>query len=322
MCQSKAQGGRRCIRHHTGSRLALSVDRRFTPELDEEIRERLVTRLWREAKQSNMHKAPANPTEVESWMDYTRHLIQTLPMDETYRVYCQKRLDALEAEYLADPSIVTAGHLHVWKYLSGVSEQEVDRGVRQAPLTVALDLDGCLYPFGVMDDWMKARGYEQPAGPQETYSYSDYWGITHEQFFDEMAGAVKAGLLFRYGDPYQDGVALAREAYRQGHHVKIVTARNLPGVEDEARAATVRWLREQKVPFDSIDITHEKEKVAFDMLIDDHPGNVEKVTASGKRAVLLDRPWNRKEGHAGHERAGYSDMIQWLQEPEAGVSLF
>lgn len=322
MCQSKADGGRRCITHDPGSRLALSLSRRTVPDADEPTRLAALSTLHAEARTAGLTQVQAAPSEVEAWLDHTHVALAGADMQHTYRDYCARRLDQVEVEYRRDPSRIDAGRLHTWRHLESVIAADAARQVRERPARVAFDLDGCVYSFDVLRHWMTARGYAVPDTPQDRYSMPAYLGISQEQFFAEMRASVQAGLLFRRGEAYPDGLAAVRAIYQSGHQVVILTARNLPGAEAPCHQATVQWLRETGVPFDELVITHRKEQVDFDVLIDDHPGNVEQVTAAGKRAVLLDRPWNRLEGHPGHERVRYRDVIGEWCVPERGTVLF
>jgi FMN phosphatase YigB (HAD superfamily) len=320
MCEVKASGKPRCLIHHAGTRLALSLTRRLVPELDERDREALAKRLGREARDAEMRHSLADPGDVEAWLDQTRFRFETLPMQESYRVHCLDRLTSLEARHRSGEDPIDAARVYVWRNLAGVCATDVGRVVRDEPMRVAFDLDGVLYPHEVLDHWLLARGYAKVDGASGRYSTALRWGMSQEQFFTEMTDAMRAGLLFRRGQPYPDGADAIRAVHAAGHDVVIVTARNLPGAETEAYAPTLQWLRENDLPFAELHVTHRKTDVPFDLIIDDHPGNVAAARAAGRRAVLLDRAWNRDE--AGPDRGKFSEVLRELCAPPAESVLF
>jgi len=164
-------------------------------------------------------------------------------------------------------------------------------------LTVAVDVDGVLYDFdNAFGLWCVANIGLNPEllKVDHTYRLEDRWGITQEQVLEYMIAGVREGTTFRFGPVYEDCRVPLNEIYGDGHHVMMLTARDLPGVTELCRAHTAHWLEnEAKLPYDELVLSSRKEDHDFDILVDDSPANVRAVQAAGKRAVLLDRPWNR-----------------------------
>lgn len=161
---------------------------------------------------------------------------------------------------------------------------------------VGVDCDGVLYRFGaVMRRWLiehcgiPATQLTEPT----TYSLPAAWGLTDDYLNREMIRAVRAGVLFWTGAPYRDALPALRRIAAAGHHVRIITARALPGIEDVCLDATTTWLRNAGFPFHDVVLSRRKHEVDYDILIDDCPDNVATSRAVGRNAVLLDRPWNR-----------------------------
>jgi hypothetical protein len=75
----------------------------------------------------------------------------------------------------------------------------------------------------------------------------------------------------------------------------------------------MQWLRENGIHPDRVhlaDPTDPQDKLSqhFDLLVDDHPGNVEAALAAGRSAVLLNRPWNLSYTHL--PRAIYPEIAR------------
>ncbi|MGV8847073.1 5' nucleotidase, NT5C type [Tessaracoccus sp.] len=163
-------------------------------------------------------------------------------------------------------------------------------------LIVAVDLDGVTYSFtDALGQWCVTNLGLDPelVKVNNTYGY-ERWGVSQEQVLEYMIAGVREGTMFRVGPVLEDCRAPMNQIFSMGHHVMILTARDLPGVTELCRAHTVHWLdHEAKLPYDELILSSRKEDQKFDILIDDAPQNVRAVLAADKRAVLLDRPWNQ-----------------------------
>lgn len=202
---------------------------------------------------------------------------------------------------------------YAWTHLKDLIEYQDLRGTSEKPLVIAFDLDGCLYNFNsVMREWLASRGWERAAMPEPDQYYTQHaWKIDNKVFQTEMKEALRAGVMFRTGMAMRDGVHTARYLGLLGHTVLINTARNFTGLSIASKSATVQWLRENGVHPDKIhlaDPVKSEDKLAepFDLLIDDHPGNVKAALDAGRSAVLLDRPWNHI--YLDLPRASYAEI--------------
>lgn len=209
---------------------------------------------------------------------------------------------------------VDGATFHSWQHTQDLTKYLSKRNSTPEKLTIAIDLDGCLYDFvGTMRDWLVTRGWDRESMPDPTDYYLHHaWGITNDLLQAEMKAALHAGIMFRKGTPMRDGTHGVRVLGEQGHHLLINSARRLAGAGPLAKRSTLLWLREQGVHPDDIymaDPVHSEDKLkpAFDLLIDDHPGNVLAAISAGRAAVLLDRPWNTS--YTDVPRATYAQII-------------
>ena len=98
--------------------------------------------------------------------------------------------------------------------------------------------------------------------------------------------------------PYKDALVALRKLCNNGHSIHIITARPKENFD-----TTVKWLRSNKISFDSLDIVDSEPKgmigrsLNLDMYIDDFVDNLESMLIFKKRwykgLLLLDRPWNQ-----------------------------
>lgn len=206
---------------------------------------------------------------------------------------------------------------HAWRFTSSLSAYEVNRERHPAPVTVAFDCDGVMYDFnGTLREWLVTRGWDRRHLPDPTvYSLADAWGLADHHLHEEIRLAVEASALWNIGHPLSDGVAAAHYLGTRGHTIIVNTARRIPGLESASRAATMTWLRAHGVHPDGLHLADprkpaDKLSVDFDVLLDDHAANVEVALAHGRRAYLIDRPWNST--NISCPRASFADAIRTI----------
>lgn len=209
---------------------------------------------------------------------------------------------------------VDGATFYAWQHTQDLTTYLAKRNTRDEKLVIAIDLDGCLYDFvGTMREWLVTRGWDRESMPDPTDYYLHHaWGITNDFLQAEMKAALQAGVMFRTGTPMRDGTHGVRVLGEQGHHLLVNSARRLAGAGPLAKRSTMLWLREQGVHPDDIHLadpvrSEDKLKPSFDLLIDDHPGNVRAAIDAGRSAVLLDRPWNTT--YTDMPRATYAEII-------------
>lgn len=261
------------------------------------IRDAVIKGTWEtllvEGKPLPFHDP--EPEDLAAFFRYQRDLVERVT-EPRLRADLLAQLDAAEVNtgaYLK-PHV-----LYTWQHLNDLTSYTLARQTSPAPLTIAIDLDGCLYDFiATMRDWLISRGWDASGLTDPTQYYVQReWGINDKVFQEEMMRSLHHGIMFRTGGAFNDAIEGARALGLAGHTLLANSARLFPGMEDKSRSATLQWLRENGIHPDAIHLAdpHDpKDKLAasFDLLIDDHPGNVEATLAAGRGAVLLDRPWN------------------------------
>lgn len=163
---------------------------------------------------------------------------------------------------------------------------------------LGLDVDGPVYRLGSeLRNWLIKRGWSaddlHPA-PVSTYDFLASWPLTQQELTDELLAASNADAIYGGDHVHADAAYWLPLIHDAGVGVHLVTARSEP----KAYAQTEAFFRLNNLPYDRLTLDRNKEDVdGYDILVDDHPGNVERVLAKGRKAVVLDRPWNRDVTH-------------------------
>lgn len=251
--------------------------------------------------------------EVHRWFDEQEFAASIDIPAGRARETALRNLARARADYRIHPEQVTGPVFHAWSHTVSLAEYTAMRRTHPKPLRIAIDLDGCLYDFNeVMREWLASRGWNPNGMPApDTYYLHHAWEIDQDAFNHEMRLSTAAGVIFRDGSPLRDGVEGARSLGLAGHQLVVNSARRLEGLETRAEAATLQWVRQHGIHPDGIhlaDPADPADKLAadWDLLIDDHPGNVRAALGAGRAAVLLDRGWNRDQ--ADLPRASYPEI--------------
>lgn len=173
-------------------------------------------------------------------------------------------------------------------------------------LTVAVDVDGPLYELvPALRTWLHHNaGLPMSQMPDPTiYDIAGVWGITQRFLIEQLIAGCQAGHLFWKGEAHRPGIKALHALRAAGHRIVLVTARDLPGIEATARAATETWARAVDAPYDELFLTHDKNTVDWDVLVDDYEVNVTRAHADQRHALLLRREWNLHLPLATHDWA-------------------
>lgn len=98
-----------------------------------------------------------------------------------------------------------------------------------------------------------------------------------------------------------------------GYLIVIITARPAERYK-RLYSDTIRWLMENKIPYDAVmfDMNKEdriiKDLPVVEFVLDDDPTNVERLSKAGIRAFLFDRPYN--QGASGARVMSYDDLLE------------
>ena len=160
---------------------------------------------------------------------------------------------------------------------------------------VAVDLDGCMYPFISVF----ARNLAWDHGIEISYPTSwDFYksfGWTGKQFVEEMVRQINDRNLFNSSEPIWGSVKAMQALQDAGFRIIIQTSRLYEGAEAAAVAQTKAWLDLFDFPYDSLHITGSEYKSldGIDYAFDDAPHNYDFYTNNGVTCVLVDQPWNQ-----------------------------
>lgn len=174
--------------------------------------------------------------------------------------------------------------------------------------TIGIDVDGTMYQYHTAFVYM-ARHYlgvnMPPAWAWDSWDWP-YQYLTESEAEWMRTTAVELG-LYRYGHIMKGAIVAIRELARE-HDIIAITHRPRNAVPD-----TLAWLTYADLPLSGVHILTERQAksvVAYDVLIDDKPANVEDAIGHGRIGVLFDQPWN-KEYHARYcsTWAGMGDEV-------------
>lgn len=164
------------------------------------------------------------------------------------------------------------------------------------PYTAAVDVDGVLYELvPELRRWFHQR-HQIPLHRLPTptvYDLENTWPITKKMLVGALIEGVQAGEIFWKGAAHQPGLDGLRALKALGCRVVLVSARDLPGVEDLCLEATVSWLTSKDAVYDDVVLASDKNRVDYDFLIDDYEVNVHRAHEVDRDAILVDREWNQ-----------------------------
>lgn len=173
-----------------------------------------------------------------------------------------------------------------------------------APLNVLCDVDGVLYPLPeLFTPYAAARlGRDLRLDTTNWEFYTD-WGLGYDDFVELLGEGVRERKLWWTGSPYPDAGPAIAKIRAGGHHLHVVTARDVRGIEVEALDATRHWLERHGLDADTITLAQDKTEAigrlgldpATCLAIDDGPHHIEAFESVGVAGIVLDR-WGSYRG--------------------------
>lgn len=112
-------------------------------------------------------------------------------------------------------------------------------------------------------------------------------------------------------------VEFAQQLKALGYLIVIITARPAERYK-RLYSDTIRWLMENKIPYDAVMFdTNKEDRIikdlpVVDFVLDDDPTNVERLSKAGIRAFLFDRPYN--QGASGARVMSYDDLLESIKK--------
>lgn len=161
-----------------------------------------------------------------------------------------------------------------------------------AKFTISMDMDGVLYPFPEAFNHLVVKYGGQPHDFTKFVNFSEVFG-------DEVVDKIWADPdLFRIERPY-DGVVYAMEQLRAMQDVEVYIVTNPGRNPDITIPAKWAWIKKHLpwVHQYQFVTTHAKWLFRTDLIVEDHPPNIEKFLKHNpdKQAVLIERPWNERK---------------------------
>lgn len=159
-------------------------------------------------------------------------------------------------------------------------------------MKLALDFDGCI--SDTMQSWVdkyNQKYYGDLTKDLITHRDIDVWafykkmGMTLDECMDIFSMAWSD---WKNLEPMERHLAQKTKMLSNLCSVDIVTAvrpENLPDVKN--------WLAFHKISYGELVHSNEKEKLDYDIYIDDSESNAMKMLTAGKLVLLYNQPWNR-----------------------------
>lgn len=162
-------------------------------------------------------------------------------------------------------------------------------------MRVGIDLDGVCYDFSnSVREYVTGAGIlaREACGEAVCWEFYESWGLPLNEFLDVCHAGVDHGTIFTYGEPYRGVVEAFQMLRANGHSIHVVTDRTF-GSPGASAQATIAWLQQHGLGYDSITFSPDKTVAHLDVMVDDKPENYAALVAAGVDAYLLTRAWNR-----------------------------
>ncbi len=163
---------------------------------------------------------------------------------------------------------------------------------------VGIDLDGVLYDFHIAFlRYLTTSGNDSRYNIKKSFndwSFFTKWGMSNGEFAEHCNNGVDAGIIFRGPARKRAGSAI-RRIKRAGHEIHIVTDRSWGSSPLNSQHATLDWLAEHQIPYDSITFSPDKTVVPTDFFVEDKLENYDALDKAGTRVYLISRPWNKRD---------------------------
>lgn len=176
---------------------------------------------------------------------------------------------------------------------------------------IGLDLDGVCANFtvAVRDAYLEDYGVLLGESTHWNYILEN----THFEAWSDIYAWLKERDHFWLNVPEYEG---AREGVKElldlGYPVVVVTHRPDWGQEDTVAWVERFWPEGYATP--TVVLAYDKTTVAFDILIDDGPHNIEAMEGIGRRSLIFDQPWNQgvQESELTLRAEGWSGVLAIL----------
>lgn len=184
-------------------------------------------------------------------------------------------------------------------------------------MRIALDCDEVLYSWERTARYLLRNVYPGETTGMPLDKPFEEWFlplVIGEQAYGWLfSEGIRAG-LFRHGHVITGAMLGVRALKARGHDLLVVTHRPEAGVQD-----TLAWLdfhfgKEDPYPWSGVSIlsrAEPKTDVAWDILVDDSPENIDQANAAGRIGLQFAAAWN---GWHGANWACLADRVAYFEE--------
>jgi len=169
-------------------------------------------------------------------------------------------------------------------------------------MRVALDCDEVLYSWQRTARYLLRNVYKGDVMGYDLYQPFREWVIADQigdeaytWLFDE---GVRQG-LFRHGHVITGAMLGVRSLKAAGYDLIIVTHRPANAVQDTLAWIDFHFGKEDPYPWAGVSILSQgepKSEVAWDVLVDDSPKNIDNAFAAGRVGIQFAADWNANDG--------------------------
>ena len=163
-------------------------------------------------------------------------------------------------------------------------------------MRIGVDLDGVCYNFtnSLRKFLVEHKGVDARTLPETTCwdFFSVDWGLTLEEYLTYAAEGVDAEVVFLDGPAHTGCKSVLDTLHEDGHTIHIVTHRFFG---QKSVSNTEKWLRREKIPFDTLTFAKDKTVVPVDIFIEDNVENAVALRDAGTECWIIDRPWNQHD---------------------------
>ena len=184
---------------------------------------------------------------------------------------------------------------------------------------ICVDIDGVLakYPTGFVSFIEKEKKIKIPK-PQTYNLYDEVGAIIGKDEVKRLKHKFRESGEKRYLPILPGCAKVLQEIKSTGNKIILLSARP---VKKYTRifGDTIEWLKSNKIPYDAIiwdenkeeKILNEFPKIKF--MVEDHPGNAQKIAAAGYKVFLMDAPYNQGFLHNNVIRVKtWEDIHKWI----------
>jgi hypothetical protein len=173
--------------------------------------------------------------------------------------------------------------------------------------TAIIDIDNTLWQFcDVLYEKLKKVNKQFPT-PDQWTRWNLWEGYCSKQDFFGAIDTIHLNQDNEKYQPYPEAKGFLSTLKEHDYHITIASHRSPHYVK-----ATEKWLEQNGLVYDVLHLSHNKTtlfNMFTDVVVDDHPGVLEKAVESGAMATGLLFPWNKAYSNSGFRLCRNLDEI-------------